>query len=208
MNKQAHDLLSAGSAKLGIALSPQILDTCVAYIEQLLKWNRVYNLTAITDVKAIVARHFLDSFVVTSYLKGERILDVGTGAGFPGIPLALINPNKSFSLLDSNGKKTRFLTQVVADLGMTNVSIIQSRVEDYQSEQCFHTIVSRAFSQIDDMIDQCKHLLCEGGVMLALKGKYPTDELTELHAEAIVHRLEIPGLDAARHVVCITGVES
>lgn len=177
-----------------------------AYIELLQKWNRVYNLTAIHDPEKIVQLHILDSLSVRAYLQGNRILDVGSGAGLPGIPLALTCPDKTFTLLDSNSKKTRFLTQVVCELGLKNVTVVHDRAENFHPDQCFDNIVTRAFAALTDMLLHTEHLLCPAGVFLAMKGIYPESEIQEMPAHfklIAVHELIIKGLDAKRHLVCI-----
>lgn len=176
------------------------------YLALLLKWNRVYNLTAITNPKDMVIKHILDSLAVNPYLYGDRIVDVGTGAGLPGIPLAMVNPEKQFVLLDSNGKKVRFLNQVKIELQLTNVAIVHNRVEKYQPKSCFTCVLTRAFSSINDMLLKTCHLCCKDGVFLAMKGDCPANELQEI-AEGFtiksVQPLKIPGLDAARNLVIV-----
>jgi 16S rRNA (guanine527-N7)-methyltransferase len=150
------------------------------YLQLLLKWNKTYNLTAIRDLETMRIKHIADSLIVNPYLHGEVILDVGTGAGLPGIPLAITNPNKYFILLDSNGKKVRFLRQAIQELGLTNVEAVQARVEEFQANQSISSIISRAFASIYDMLTLTKHLANEGTLFLAMKGVVPQNELNHL----------------------------
>lgn len=177
------------------------------YLLLLQKWNRAYNLTSITDPKEMVIKHILDSLSVGAYLQGDQVIDVGAGAGLPGIPLAIFYPNKQLTLLDSNGKKTRFLAQAKAELQLNNVNVVHSRVEAFSPEQCFDTVISRAFATISDMLLWTKHLCCPKGVFLAMKGAYPTDEINKIGDQFLIKdviRLEVPDLNAERHLVRIT----
>jgi len=176
------------------------------YLALMLKWNKAYNLTAITKPDDMVILHLLDSLAINPFLHGARICDVGSGAGLPGIPLAIINPNKHFTLIDANNKKIRFLTQVKIELKLNNVEVVHARAEAYQPKICFDTIVSRAFSAINVMLNKTKHLCCKDGNFLAMKGIYPEKELAELDPSfkvKWVKELKIPGLDAQRHLVCV-----
>jgi 16S rRNA (guanine527-N7)-methyltransferase len=175
-----------------------------AYLTLLERWNRAYNLTAVRDPAAMVVRHLLDSLSILPWLVGPRVLDVGSGAGLPGIPLAIVRPDHDFFLLDSNGKRTRFLIQVVADLQLKNVNVVRGRVEDYQPEAPFDCIVSRAFATLADMVVDAGRLCAPTGRLLAMKGVFPDDELARLpsgYAVVGVHRLRVPSLDAERHLV-------
>lgn len=172
----------------------------------LAKWNGTYNLTAVRDPLEMVTRHLLDSLVMVAFLRGARVLDVGTGPGLPGIPLAVARPDLGFTLLDANAKKTRFVVQAVGELALKNVEVVQSRVEKYHPSRTFDTVVSRAFASIADMLAHARHLCAPGGRFLAMKGAYPEEELTALPAgyDHEVVPLAVPGLDAARHVVIVT----
>lgn len=179
------------------------LETIVAYLQLLHKWNKAYNLTAVRDPQEMVTRHILDSLSIASYLKGTRILDVGSGAGLPGIPLAITHPQLEFSLIDSNNKKIAFLNHLVLNLKIMNVKVIHARVEDYKPHHCFDSIVTRAFSSLANFTAVTQHLLCPDGCWLAMKGEYPEQEIGELDGEfsSMVYDLLVPGLDAARHLV-------
>lgn len=188
-----------------ISLPQSVIEKFLVYLDLLQRWNKTFNLTAITDPSEMVWHHIMDSLSVNNYLHGQQILDVGTGAGLPGIPLSLINTDKQFTLLDSNGKKTRFLTQVKAELKLSNCEIVQSRCEAYKPIHKFDTIISRAFSSIRNFIENTKHLIARDGVMLAMKGQYPENELRELpkEYEAIIQPIQIKGFGATRHIVLI-----
>jgi 16S rRNA (guanine527-N7)-methyltransferase len=178
----------------------------VEYVLLLHKWNQIHNLTSIRDPLQMLSRHIIDSLTISPYLQGPHILDVGTGAGLPGLPLALTHPQYRFSLLDSNGKKTRFLTHVIQTLMIDNVDIIPLRVEKYHPENCFNSIVSRAFSQLNEFLDKTKHLCCENGIFLAMKGRYPSEEIETLDADFKLidtKALQIAGLDEKRHLLII-----
>ncbi|PSJ41187.1 16S rRNA (guanine(527)-N(7))-methyltransferase RsmG [Zobellella endophytica] len=170
------------------------------------KWNKAYNLTSVRDPDAMLVRHILDSLVVSPHLEGTRFIDVGTGPGLPGLPLAIINPDKQFVLLDSLGKRIRFIRMAVHHLGLTNVEAVQSRVEAYRPEQKFDGVLSRAFASLDDMLSWCAHLPAPGGQFLALKGQYPELELQSLPAHLECHRvypLTVPEQEGDRHLVVI-----
>lgn len=186
--------------------SPVINDKFISYLNLLNDWNRVFNLTAIRDPNDMVMLHLIDSLVINPYLHGTNIIDVGTGAGLPGIPLALINPEKNFVLLDSNSKKTRFLTQAILELKISNIEVIHSRCENFQPEKCFDSILSRAFASIQVMLEATRHLICKHGQFLAMKGLFPEEEIKAIPPNFVVvavHELRINGLDAKRHLVCI-----
>lgn len=178
----------------------------VEYLLLLHKWNQIHNLTSIRDPLQMLSKHIMDSLAISPYLQGPNILDVGTGAGLPGLPLALTHSQYRFSLLDSNGKKTRFLTHVIQALMITNVDIIPLRVEKYHPENCFNSIVSRAFSQLNEFLDKTKHLCCENGIFLAMKGQYPREEIETLNTDFKLieaKALQIAGLDEKRHLLII-----
>ena len=206
MQESLLDKLAEGLAALSLDLSDHVQHQLIDFLHLLVKWNRAYNLTAVRQPEQMVARHLLDSLVIGPYIQGPRILDVGTGAGLPGIPLALAYPDYQFTLLDSSGKKIRFVTQAVAELGLVNVDVVQSRVEAYQPASRFDTITARAYSSIEELVKQTGHLLAEGGQYLIMKGAYPVAEVEAMpagyHLEAI-HQLQVPRLDAQRHLLVV-----
>lgn len=173
------------------------------YLSLLDKWNAAYNLTAIRDLESMVQKHIIDSLAVRHWLHGERILDVGTGAGLPGIPLAIAQPEQQFVLLDSNGKKTRFLQEVKRQLALKNVEIVHFRAENYHPDLGFDTVTSRAFSSLDQMVYWTQHLIAERGIWLAMKGRYPDEELAALNKNYRVERYEVKGIDGERCCVLI-----
>lgn len=180
-----------------------IADPLLNYLHLLQKWNAAYNLTAIKDFDDMISKHALDSLAILPWLHGTRLLDVGTGAGLPGIPLAIAKPALHFTLLDSNGKKTRFLNEVKRQLDLKNVEIVQSRVENYHSKIKFDTIISRAFSNLDQMIHWTSHLQSHNGIWLAMKGQRPDHELSQLHYPFHVEEYTVAGLEGERCVVII-----
>ena len=184
----------------------QLTTALSTYIAELTKWNKAYNLTAIRDSKAMVTLHLLDSLAASPWLHGKNILDVGTGAGLPGIPLALVQPDVKFTLLDTNGKKVRFVNHVAGVLELANVFPVQARIEEYVPEYLFDSIISRAFSSLADFIAGSAHALAPGGRLLAMKGKLPDDELAELPEGWCVSRVEelhVPRLEAERHLLVL-----
>lgn len=196
--------LLAGLKALELDLDDSTVERLLDYIDLLLRWNAAYNLTAVRDPGEMVTRHLLDSLAVLPYVSGNSLADLGTGAGIPGIPLALARPELGVLLVDSNGKKARFLREAVRHLRLAQVGVAESRVEAVEGE--FDCITARAFATLADMLAWAGHLLKPGGRWLALKGRFPQDELDALpsgfEVEAI-HRLDVPGLDAERHLVII-----
>ena len=190
-------------AKTTLELSELQINQLIQYVELLNKWNKAYNLTSVRDPNEMLVKHILDSLLVGDVLEGDNFIDVGTGPGLPGIPLAILYPNKSFVLLDSLGKRITFLRQAVYLLKLENVVPVLSRVEDSQEKQ-FDGVLSRAFASLLDMINWCEHLIPENGRFYALKGLEPTDEISQLptniHLEK-VHKIKVPTLDAQRHVI-------
>jgi 16S rRNA (guanine527-N7)-methyltransferase len=196
--------LIAGIAALGLTLPTGALARLTAYIDVLHEWNQHYNLTAVRDPAQMISRHVLDSLAVAPFLQGHGILDAGSGAGLPGIPLAVAFPDRHFTLLDSNGKKIRFLTHATRVLGLENTQVMQARAEDYRPVESFATVISRALAPLADFLDWTAHLGAPGGRWLAMKGAYPEEELQRLPAGfrlLEVHPLKVPGLDARRCVV-------
>ncbi|KGQ30795.1 16S rRNA methyltransferase [Gallibacterium genomosp. 2] len=189
-----------------ISLTDQQKSQLVKLVELLHKWNKAYNLTSVRDPQEMLIKHILDSLVVSPYLVGRRFIDVGTGPGLPGLPLAIANPNKKFYLLDSLGKRISFIRNAVRELELTNVEPVLSRVEEYQPEQKFDGVLSRAFASLSDMTQWCQHLLNENGFFYALKGQYQTEEVKMLNNRfqvIDVVTLAVPELVGERHLVKI-----
>lgn len=206
MAEKLRNTLLQGMATLEQFADERVVDGLMHYLALMIKWNKVYNLTSITDPARMLTHHLLDSLVVLPHLVGDRILDVGTGGGLPGIPLALSAPDKHFVLLDSNSKKTRFVTQAGIELGLKNLQVVHSRVEEYHPEQPYDTVISRAYAAVNDMLGQTAGLCAADGRFLAMKGVYPADELAELLPGFVVEQsvaLAVPGLEAARHLIII-----
>lgn len=202
--------LKAGIAALGLALPDGAEAKLLAYLALLDKWNRVYNLTAVRDAERMVSHHLLDSLAAVPYFHGEAVLDVGSGGGLPGIPLAIARPEVRVTLIDSIAKKTAFLLQVKAELGLKNLQVITGRVEDFRPEAGFDVVTSRAFSDLREFITLTRHLLNPGGRWLAMKGLYPHEEIALLPAGVKVsadHALLVPGLEASRHLIVLEPVE-
>ncbi|EHU5585792.1 16S rRNA (guanine(527)-N(7))-methyltransferase RsmG [Salmonella enterica] len=198
--------LSRLLADAGISLTDHQKTLLVAYVDMLHKWNKAYNLTSVRDPNEMLVRHILDSIVVAPYLQGQRFIDVGTGPGLPGIPLAIVLPDAHFTLLDSLGKRVRFLRQVQHELKLENITPVQSRVEAYPSEPSFDGVISRAFASLNDMVSWCHHLPGEKGRFYALKGQLPGDEIASLPDDfsvESVEKLRVPHLEGERHLVII-----
>ncbi|MFZ1834720.1 MAG: 16S rRNA (guanine(527)-N(7))-methyltransferase RsmG [Pseudomonadales bacterium] len=198
--------LAAGLTGLGIESDPVLCTRLCEYLRLLAQWNRAYNLTAIEDPVDMVACHLLDSLSIAPYLHRQRILDVGTGAGLPGIPLAVRFPEREFHLLDSNGKKMRFLFQVKHTLALNNVVLHQTRAEDFREPQGFDCIVSRALASLRQIVASSAHLLAPGGCFMAMKGRVDDSELAGLPSPynvAAFIRLEVPGIDSLRQLLRI-----
>ena len=197
--------LTQGISVLHMGLNTAQCAKLIDYVHLLIKWNQVYNLTAIRDPLDMITRHILDSLAVVPLIKGPRVLDVGTGAGLPGIPLAIALPQFKFVLLDSVAKKTRFLVQAIGELKLNNVTVETQRVEKYQTQELFDTVISRAFSSLAEYIAVAGHLSRRNdGVLLAMKGRYPQNELAVLppgYQLKGVERLIVPDLNEERHVV-------
>jgi len=199
------------------SLQRDLPDGAIAKLAQLLteleRWNRRVNLTAIRDLETMVSGHILDSLVVRPLLEGRRVIDVGTGAGFPGLPLAIAEPQIEFGLLDSNGKKISFVQHVIGELGLSNATAIRARAEDYAPAERFDTVIARALASIPKLLQLAGHLIREDGVLLALKGKHPAAELESIEEipgwKYVVTDVTVPGLEThARHVVCLRRVDT
>ena len=199
--------LQAMLAKTELEIPAEQQNKLIQLVELLAKWNKAYNLTSVRDPKQMLVKHIMDSIVVSPHLQGQRLIDVGTGPGLPGLPLAILNPDKQFVLLDSLGKRLRFIRQAVLELGLKNVEFVQSRVEEFQPEEKFDVVLSRAFASLEDMLFWCKHLPKENGHFLALKGQLPKQEIKTLDSqfkfvESIA--LQVPNLEGER---CLVKVE-
>ncbi|WP_237045693.1 16S rRNA (guanine(527)-N(7))-methyltransferase RsmG [Aquipseudomonas alcaligenes] len=202
------DELAQGAQTLGVALSPLQQEQLLAYLALLIKWNKAYNLTAVRNPDEMVSRHLLDSLSVVPFVAqyGDNWLDVGSGGGMPGIPLAILFPERRFTLLDSNGKKTRFLTQVKLELKLANLEVIHSRVEEFRPQVPFSGICSRAFSSLQDFTDWTRHLGNGDTHWLAMKGVQPDDELQALPADFRLQScdvLKVPGCQGQRHLLIL-----
>jgi 16S rRNA (guanine527-N7)-methyltransferase len=200
MLKQQLELLVAQTT---LKLSDQQITQLIEYVNLLVKWNKAYNLTSIRDPQEMLVKHILDSLMVGEKLKGRRFIDVGTGPGLPGIPLAILYPERSFTLLDSLGKRVTFLKQVKHALLLKNIEPVQSRVEQFKPEQLFEGVLSRAFASLTDMVNWCHHLT-QNGTFYALKGLKPTDEIAQLPNTFQVvdcHKIIVPQLNAERHLI-------
>jgi len=200
------DQLRLGLNALGLTLERDTQQRLLDYIALIEKWNRVYNLTAIRAPEKMVSHHLLDSLAVAPHLHAERVLDVGSGAGLPGIPLALANPGMQVTLLDSNHKKAAFLNQALIELKLTNAAVCGERVESWQAKPGFDVIISRAFSDMGEFVRITRHLLAPGGIFAAMKGLHPYEEIDKLPPDCKVLQvlpLAVPGLEGARHLVLI-----
>ncbi|EMD98153.1 MULTISPECIES: 16S rRNA (guanine(527)-N(7))-methyltransferase RsmG [Stutzerimonas stutzeri subgroup] len=200
--------LVRGAQALGVELSEGQQQQLLAYLALLIKWNKAYNLTAVRDPDEMVSRHLLDSLSVVPFVAGagRTWLDVGSGGGMPGVPLAIMFPDRGFTLLDSNGKKTRFLTQVKLELKLANLEVVHSRVEQFQPAEAFEGITSRAFSSLEDFANWTRHLGNTETRWLAMKGVQPDDELQRLPADFRLdacHVLKVPGCQGQRHLLIL-----
>jgi len=198
--------LAAGIAALGLALPDGAETKLLAYLALLDKWNRVYNLTAVREAERMVSHHLLDSLAAVPFFQGETILDVGSGGGLPGIPLAIARPELQVTLIDSIAKKTAFLLQAKAELGLSNLNVVTGRVEDFRPAARFDVITSRAFSDLKEFVTLTRHLLNPAGRWLAMKGLMPHEEIAYLPDWVKVsanHALVVPGLGASRHLVVL-----
>ena len=206
MSDSLLDQLQQGVEAMGLLATDLPLQSYLSYIELLVQWNSAYNLTAIRDPEKMLAYHILDSLSILPFIHGNECLDIGTGAGLPGIILALARPDTHWTLLDGNNKKTRFVQQAVMTLNLKNVEVICSRIEKYQPENCFSTIVSRAFTSLDAFYTCSHHMLAAGGSLLAMKGPDPENEISDLSAENLTTKiipLFVPGVTGERTLVQI-----
>jgi len=196
--------LETGARELRVALTPAMGDALLRLLDELERGNSQFNLTAIRDRPGMLRKHVLDSLSLHAFLRGARVADVGTGAGFPGLPLALVNPDRDFALIEATGKKARFVSHAAAEVGAANVKVIHTRAETYRPDRGFDTVVARALSSLADFVAYAGHLLVPDGRLLAMKGKRPDEEISALPKTfrvLAVHRLRVPGLDDERHLV-------
>lgn len=199
-------LLERGIAELGLELSPGVSGKLLGHLALLEKWNRVHNLTSVRDADRAVSVHLLDSLAVVPYISGPRLLDAGSGAGFPGLPVALARPELQVDLLDSNHKKCAFLRQAVAEAGARNAKVVCDRVEAYRPASPYDSILTRALADLAEIVALTKHLLAPGGVIAAMKGVHPFEEIERIPSGfrvRQVHALTVPGLAAERHLVLV-----
>ena len=212
LNAELRAQLLRGATEMSVVLNETQIEKLLAYVREFEKWNKAYNLSAVRDIRQMVARHLLDSlsvvpwFTANKKFSAARVIDVGTGGGLPGIPLAIMFPEQQFTLLDSNGKKTRFLFHVKTLLGLSNVSVENRRVEEFKPEQKFDLVISRAFASLQDMTDVCTHLLADKGFFLAMKGLFPQDELAPIADKiALIEsvKLLVAETDGERHLLVL-----
>ena len=204
MRAAEREMLVSGARDLGIELDPIRAETLLTLVDELEQGNAQFNLTAIRDRPGMLRKHVLDSLSLQPYLRGERLADVGTGAGFPGLPLAIVNPRHRFTLVEATGKKARFVEQTAQRLRVDNVQVVHARAENYRPFELFDTVVARALSSLADFAAYAGHLCAPDGRLLAMKGKRPDEEISDLPKSfrvLAVHRLKVPGLDDERHLV-------
>lgn len=204
MSDSLENTLRSGIDRLGLTIDPQAIERLMRYLAGLMKWNQAYNLTAVRGGEQMVVKHLLDSLAVLPDIDSNSLIDVGTGAGLPGMVLAIVKPELRVTLLDSNSKKTRFLKQMAAELALANVTVVQSRVEEFQGQ--FGMVTSRAFASLADMLNWCAHLAAPGGCFLAMKGQLPEAEIAAMPAGFAVvstRALKVPFLNEERHLVRI-----
>ncbi len=193
-----------GAAQLGLTLTESQATALIRLLDELDDWNQRMNLTAIRERGQQITKHLLDSLAVHAHIRGSHVADIGTGAGFPGLPLAVALPERRFTLIDSTAKKLKFIDHVAQTLGLSNVQTVHTRAESYRPKERFDCVVSRAVGPLETFVKWSGHLCVGGGRLLAMKGRYPTQELEKIPGGwklAQVHRLNIPGLDEQRHLV-------
>jgi 16S rRNA (guanine527-N7)-methyltransferase len=203
--------LTRGLAALALTLPKDAQAKLIAHVELVEKWNRVYNLTAVRERQQMLTHHVLDSVAVASHLSGTTLLDVGSGAGFPGIALAIARPELTVTLLEASHKKSAFLKQAVIELGLENAQVVNERVEAWKPPMKYDIVVSRAFSELGEFVALAGHLCADNGVLAAMKGVYPFEELSQIrapHKMTAVIPIAVPGLGAERHLVVIERQES
>lgn len=186
------------AAKMHLKLSDDQAEKCIVFLQLIKKWSKAYNLTAITDIQKMLTYHLLDSLSITSYLRGDKIVDVGCGAGLPGIPLAIFNQEKQFTLIDSVGKKIRFINQAVRELGLKNVTTVHCRGEAFEREKFFTTMTARAVGSMGYLLPIAEHLLQPGGLLLAMKSDLSKEAIAEVPSSANRVVLQVPGITEER----------
>lgn len=199
-------ILRRGLDAMSLTLTNQQQQLLIGYVERLHKWNKAFNLTSVRDPQQMMVKHILDSLSVAGHLKGKRFIDVGTGPGLPGIPLAIAHPEKHFTLLDSLGKRVRFMKQCAFEMELANVEPIQSRVEEHLATPYYDVVLSRAFASLKDMLHCCEHLVDSQGAFYALKGQFPKEEILAIpNTFKITSSIEllVPGLQGERHLVIV-----
>ena len=202
--KKDRDLLIEGLQRMDLKLSDQVIDQLMTYLNLVEKWNRVYNLTAIRERDEMIKLHFLDSLSILNHVQVKNILDVGSGAGFPGIVLAITKPELKVTVMDSVNKKTTFMQQVKSELALTNLDVVNGRVEDYQPTTLFEAVTSRAFSNLKNMMSLTQHTLRKEGVWLAMKSKDVKEELEAFEKnQYTLIPLEVPFINAERYLVIL-----
>lgn len=201
-------LLRDGLTTLNLPTDDEKVAKLLAFIALIEKWNKAYNLTAIRRRDEMVKLHLLDSVAILPYLEGKRMIDVGTGAGLPSIPLSIFCPDIEFQLLDSNAKKTRFVQQAILELKLPNVKVTHSRVEDFEPEQPFDTVLTRAFASLPEIIELTQHLISGNGTLLCMKGQTPEEELAAVNAQATLISINVPHIEAERCLVKITHLKN
>ncbi len=200
-------ILQQGLQILEISYDESQLEALLKFIKLIEKWNKTYNLTAVRNREEMARLHILDSLTVLPFVRGDRVADIGTGAGLPGIPLAIFSPYVQFALIDSNSKKTRFVQQAILELKLSNVTVLHSRVESFQPDAQFSTVITRAFANLQDIMRLTKHLIAPSGVLLAMKGQSPdTEEIESLAVPYSIIQLNIPKLKTERCLIRIEGV--
>lgn len=200
------DKFDRALAETSLSVSTDQKNKLMQFLAMLNKWNKAYNLTSVRDPEQMLYTHILDSIVIAPHLTDTNYIDVGTGPGLPGIPLAIMCPEKSFTLLDSLGKRVRFMKQVKHELKLENIEPVQARVQDFEPHESFDGVLSRAFASLKDMLHWCAHLVDSHGKFLALKGQHPEEEIAQLSSSYTLtseERLFVPGLDAERHLITL-----
>ncbi|MDB3992221.1 16S rRNA (guanine(527)-N(7))-methyltransferase RsmG [Gammaproteobacteria bacterium] len=206
MSESLRQTITAGLFNLDLDSDSHQIDQAIKYLNLLEKWNRTYNLVAKTSTNELATRHLLDSLSINKHLEGHHILDLGSGAGLPGVPLAIFSPSKKFTLLDSNGKKTRFLSHVKTDLNLKKVTVENSRVENYQCKDQIDMVVCRAFASLAEIVEKAKHLFLHKCKILAMKGRFPSDEISQLpRGYRVVNsfKLDVSSTYSQRHLIVI-----